>query len=76
MATRIRSADSNRPPVRAPGPAAFIPIALPAPVAAQALQGDRGGIIEIELVGGHRIRVDAAVDVKALKRVVDVLEGR
>jgi hypothetical protein len=32
--------------------------------------------VEIELAGGRRIRVDAAVDVGVLKRVVDALEGR
>jgi hypothetical protein len=32
--------------------------------------------IEIELAGGRRIRVDAAVDVGVLKRIVDALEGR
>jgi hypothetical protein len=34
------------------------------------------GLMEIELVGGRRIRVDASVDVGALKRVIAVLEGQ
>jgi transposase len=54
----------------------FIPIALPAPANAAAGPARRSGMIEIELVGGRRIRVDAAVDVDVLKRVVDALEGR
>jgi len=56
---------------------AFIPVALPAPVVAPvtaAVPG--GGVIEIELVGGCRVRVDASVDLNALKRVITVLEVR
>jgi len=56
---------------------AFIPVALPAPVVAPvtaAVPG--GGVIEIELVGGCRVRVDASVDLNALKRVIAVLEVR
>jgi len=56
---------------------AFIPVALPAPVVAPvtaAVPG--GGVIEIELVGGCRVRVDASVDLNALKRVIAVLEAR
>jgi transposase len=34
------------------------------------------GRIEIELPSGYRIRVDAAIDAKALRRVLDVLERR
>ena len=54
----------------------FIPVALPAPAMDRAPQSERCGIIEIELVGGRRIRVDASVDVKVLKRVVDLLDDR
>ena len=38
--------------------------------------GARSGLIEIELRGGHRIRVDARVDGDALGRVLDVLARR
>ena len=55
--------------------AAFIPLALPAPGAAPAAMHG-GGIIEIELAHGCRVRVDASVDVNALKRVIAVLDGR
>ena len=34
------------------------------------------GLIEIDLGGGRRVRVDAGVDAKALARVLDVLERR
>ena len=54
----------------------FIPIALPASAHAAAGPARRSGMIEIELAGGRHIRVDAAVDIGVLKRVVDALEGR
>jgi transposase len=36
----------------------------------------RSGLMEIELRGGRRVRVDGSVDVNALKRVIDALEER
>jgi transposase len=33
-------------------------------------------LIEIDLGGGRRVRVDAGVDAKALARVLDVLSSR
>lgn len=42
--------------------------AAPAPAGA--------GLIEIELFGGDRVRVDRDVDAEALRRVIAVLEGR
>jgi transposase len=53
---------------------AFIPMALPAPAVSTAVASS--GMIEIELASGHRVRVDAAVDAEALKRVITVLAGR
>ena len=53
---------------------AFIPVALPAPACLPARQDRSSGLIEIELAGGRRIRVDAAVDVGVLKQIVDALE--
>jgi transposase len=53
--------------------ASFVPVALPAPVSV-AVSG--GGVIEIELVGGRRVRVDASADMNALARVIAVLDGR
>jgi transposase len=57
----------------------FMPIALPAPPVASAAEGapcGRSGVIEIELVGGRRVRIDGAVDAATLRRVIEVLEGR
>ena len=56
----------------------FVPVALPAPVARSGDGADegRGGLIEIELLGGRRLRVDGGVDAGALRRVIEVLEGR
>jgi transposase len=68
---------------------AFIPLALPAPAEAadrhecrrgcakpESRFGEgRSGLIEIELAGGRRLRIDGTVDTGALKRVIDALEG-
>jgi len=58
-----------------PSEPAFIPVALPSP-AACGPEARASGLIEIELAGGRRLRVDAGVDIGALKRIVDALEGR
>lgn len=64
--------------VTAPPP--FVPIALPAPSKdaspGPAEVAHAGGMIEIELLGGRRIRVDGSVDITTLRRVIDVLERR
>jgi transposase len=39
-------------------------------------QRKKAGLIEIELAGGHRVRVDRDVDAAALERVLDVLARR
>ena len=36
----------------------------------------RAGVIEIDLGGGRRLKVDRDVDAEALRRVLSVLEGR
>ena len=38
--------------------------------------GSKSGIIEIEFVGGRRVRVDRDVDVEVLRRVLDLLGPR
>jgi transposase len=64
----------------------FVAVGLPVLPALSAAEGspatgappsvaDRG-LIEIELVGGRRLRVDGSVDAGALRRVIAVLEGR
>ena len=39
-------------------------------------QAPDGGLIEIELANGRRVRLSGPVDVQALKQVIAVLEGR
>lgn len=46
---------------------------MPASPAALARRRKKSGIIEIELGGGRRVRVDGDVDAEALRRVLDVL---
>jgi transposase len=57
---------------------AFVPMALPAPAVSPVASVPmvNGNVIEIELASGHRLRVDAAVDAEAFKRVIVVLAGR
>jgi transposase len=43
------------------------------PRASPPVSGDK---VEIELPNGYRIRIDPSIDVKALRRIVDVLERR
>jgi len=52
---------------------AFVPVALPALTHAAPVAG---GMIEIELAGGRRLRVSGPVETEALRRVIAVLEGR
>lgn len=62
--------------------AVFVPVMLTAPAAPEApLEAPRvpatdGGVIEIELTGGRRVRLSGPVDVQTLKRVIGVLEER
>src|SRR6476646_2826469 len=76
-----------RVPVTALAP--FVPVNLleepvaPGPTVRHALRQARGragkktrGLIEIDLGGGRRLKVDADVDADALARVLDVLDRR
>ena len=62
--------------------ASFVAVALPAPSAVAETvrscspRAPDYSLIEIELAGGRRVRVNGAVDADALKRVIAVLEGR
>jgi transposase len=67
--------------------AAFVPVRIEQPRSTEAMQAQdsprsltaarrRPGLIEIELAGGRRVRVDAQFDVEALGRVLDLLERR
>jgi transposase len=60
---------------------AFMAVALPMPLGkasatASSASAVGAGLIEIELIGGRRLRVDGMVDAAALRRVIEVLEGR
>ena len=57
-------------PIAAPPPPVPPPQPPPAPTPPHA------GVIEIALPGGASVRVDGSVDGVALRRVLDVLEGR
>ena len=61
----------TKPPVAAKPK--FLAVSLPAPVTPS---NTEGGLIEIELVGGRRLRVSGRVDGDGLRRVIEVLEGR
>lgn len=53
----------------------FAPIVVPVVVPGRSEGADMsaGGVMEIELSGGHRLRVDRHVDAEALRRVLAVL---
>ena len=51
-------------------------IATEEPTAAPARRRRKSGIIEIELGGGRRVRVDRDVDTEVLRRVLDLLGPR
>jgi transposase len=54
------------------------PVFAPALIASERVVGTaadlRAGLMEIEVRGGRRVRVDGSVDVNALKRVIAALE--
>lgn len=58
-------------------PAATTPaVEAPASSASPGRRRRKSGIIEIELNGGRRVRVDRDVDAEALRRVLDALGSR
>jgi len=52
------------------------PMATEEPAGAPARRRRKSGIIEIELGGGRRVRVDRDVDTEVLRRVLDLLDPR
>jgi transposase len=60
----------------------FVPVALPVPPLLAAtpepppMQVQDHGVIEIELSGGHKLRVSGRVEAENLRRVIAVLNGR
>jgi transposase len=65
-------------PLRSPQflPVEVVPQASVEPMAAPARRRRKSGIIEIELGGGLRVRVDRDVDTEVLRRVLDLLGPR
>jgi transposase len=55
---------------------AFVPVALPPLTHAAPVARADCGLIEIELAGSRRLRVSGPVETEALRRVIEVLEGR
>jgi transposase len=66
--------DEGQAPVRPAGPT-FVPLALPAPTAAPVPE-PAAGAIEIELAGGHRVRVERGADPALVGSVLAALVGR
>jgi transposase len=66
------TAEGGTAPADVPAPPESVPATLPP----ASLGQDRPGVIEIDLGGGRCVRVVGAVDVDALRRVLDVLDGR
>lgn len=63
-------------PVEITPAAAPISSNAPQPVSSSPAQRVRAGIIEIDLGGGCRVRVDRDVDTEALQRVLEILRRR
>jgi transposase len=63
-------------PVQIASPTAPEPSVPAARVRSTSSPGRRRGLIEIDLAGGRRVRVDAQFDAEALSRVLDLLERR
>lgn len=64
------------PKANAPAPAAFVPVALPAPSFPLAISPAKSCTIDILIGGGRTVRVGADVDMAALVRIVAALEDR
>ena len=67
------SGDAALVPVEIAFTSALAPRYAPQPPSSPAAQRPRAGIIEIELSGGCRVRVDRDVDAEALQRVLELL---
>jgi transposase len=60
----------------APAAPELVPVMVKPDAPAEAARTARESMIEIDLAGRYRVRVDNAVDACALRRVLDVLERR
>jgi transposase len=54
----------------------FMPLALPGPANMGPSERAAAAVIEIELVGGHRLRADASIDIAVLRSLIEALVGR
>ncbi|RWF87178.1 transposase [Mesorhizobium sp.] len=76
LCDRVDAGSSQLVPVEIV-PAAMSPaVETPASSASPGRRRRESGIIEIELGGGRRVRVDRDVDAEALRRVLDALGSR
>lgn len=76
LCDRVDSGSPQLVPVEI-APAAILPsVEMPGPSASPGRRRRKSGIIEIELGGGRRVRVDRDVDAEALRRVLDALGSR
>jgi transposase len=75
LCDRVDAGSSQLVPVEIV-PAVAMPPAVEAPAAPPGRRRRKSGIIEIELGGGRRVRVDRDVDAEALRRVLDALGSR
>jgi transposase len=66
------TAEGGTVPANVPAPLESVPATLPP----ASLGQDRAGVIEIDLGGGRCVRVVGDVEAAALRRVLDVLDGR
>ena len=79
LCTRIETPSGAPEPVAEQKlvPVAIVPpLTVPDPSPPPRRRLRRSGMIEIEVSGGRRVRVGGDVDAEALRRVLDVLEGR
>jgi transposase len=75
LCDRVDAGSSQLVPVEIV-PAVAMPPAVKVPSASPGRRRRKSGIIEIELGGGRRVRVDRDVDAEALRRVLDALRSR
>lgn len=75
LCDRVDAGSSQLVPVEIV-PAATTPAVEAAPSASRDRRRRKSGIIEIELGGGRRVRVDRDVDAEALRRVLGALRLR
>ncbi|MER8808167.1 IS66-like element accessory protein TnpA [Mesorhizobium australicum] len=73
---RVDPGSSRLVPVEIVPAAAPPAVEAPAPSASPGRRRRKSGIIEIELGGGRRVRVDRDVDAEALRRVLAALGSR